>query len=62
MHGWVRCLCLSVWNVTKHGDWSPSPTGANWVSDGVSIDFVEYMRYKSVRFYSSLERTVIVDS
>ena len=60
--GWMRRLCLSARNVTKHGDRSPSPTGVNWVSDGVGIDSVEYMRYKSVRFYGNLERTVIVVS
>ena len=41
--------------VTKHGDQCPSPTGACLVSDGAGIDFVEYMHYKSVRFYNSLE-------
>ena len=55
-------LYLSARNVTKHGDRSPSPTGVDWVSDGVGIDFVEYMRYESVRFYGSLERMTIVDS
>ena len=58
----MRRLYLSVRSVTKHGDRSPSPTGVNWVSDGVGIDFVEYMRCKSVRFYGSLEQTFIVDS
>ena len=61
-HGQVQCLCLSTWNVTKHRDQSSSLTGINWVSDGVGIDFIEYMHYKSVHFYSSLEQTVIVDS
>ena len=62
--GYMRAehLCLSMQDVTKHRDWSLSPTGINWVSDGVSIDFIEYMCYKSVHFYGSLERTVIVDS
>ena len=60
--GWMWCLCLSMWSVTKHGDQSPSLTGVNWVSDGVSIDFIEYVHNKIVCFYSSLERTVIVDS
>ena len=59
---WMQRLCLSMWNVTQHGDWSPSPMGINWVSDGVSINFVEYMHYKSVRFYGSLEQVVIADS
>ena len=36
--------------MTKHGDQSLSPTGVNWVSDGASINFVEYMHIKSVRF------------
>ena len=53
--GYMQHLCLSAWSVTKHGDRSPSPMGVNWVSDGVSIDFVEYMCYNSVCFYSSLE-------
>ena len=48
--------------MTKHGDQSPSPTGISWVSDGVSINFIEYMHCESVRFHSSLERTNIVDS
>ena len=48
--------------VTKHGYRCPSPAGVYSVSDGAGIDFVEYMCYKSVRFYNSLEQTVIVDS
>ena len=59
---WTWCLYLSARNVTKHRDQSPSPTGVNWGSDGVGIDFVEYMHYKSVHFYGSLEQMVIVDS
>ena len=52
--------CMRVWlsmafNVTKHGYWCPSPAGVYWVSDGTGINFVEYMRYKSVCFYNSLE-------
>ena len=31
---------LSAWDVTKHGDQCPSPTGVNWVDDMVSIDFM----------------------
>ena len=54
-HGWVQCLYLSAWNVTKHRDQSPSLTGVNWVSDEVGIDFAEYMCYKDVHFYGSLE-------
>ena len=42
-------------NVTKHGDRSPSPTGVNWVSNGVSINFTEYMRHKGVHFFGSLK-------
>ena len=61
MHRWMWHLCLSMQSVTMHGDWSPSPMGVNWVSDGVGIDFIEYMHYKSVHFYGSLEQTVIVD-
>ena len=41
--------------VTKHGYRCPSPAGANQVSSRAGIDFVEYMHYKSVRFYNSLE-------
>ena len=52
--GWVQRLCLSAQSVTKCGDRSPSPTGVNWVSDEVGIDFIEYMCYKSVCFYGSL--------
>ena len=59
---WMWHLCLSMRNVTKHGDPSPSPTDVNWVSDRVGINFIEYMHYKGVCFYNSLERTVIVDS
>ena len=62
MHGWMWCLYLSMQSVTKHGDRSLSPTGVNWISDGVGIDFVESMHYESVRFYGSLEQTNIVDS
>ena len=61
-HEQVQHLYLSVWNVTKHGDQSLSPTGINWVSDGVGINFVECMCCESVRFHGSLERTNIVDS
>ena len=53
--GRVRRLCLSARNVTKHGDRSRSPMGADWVSDGVGIDFAEYICYKGVRFFGSLE-------
>ena len=59
--GWVQHLYLSAWNVTKHGDQSLSLTGINWVSDGLSIDFTEYMHHRGVRFFGSLERMVIVD-
>ena len=61
-HRQVQHLYLSTWSVTKHGDQSPSLMGVNWVSDGVSIDFIEYMCYKGVRFYSSLKRMIIIDS
>ena len=60
--GQTQCLYLSMQNVTKHRDRSLSLTGVNWVSDGVSIDFVEYMHYESVCFYGSLEQMVIADS
>ena len=55
MHEQVRRLYLSMWNVTKHGGRSPSLMGANWISDGVSIDFTEYMRHKGVCFSGSLK-------
>ena len=48
--------------VTKHRDQCLSLAGIYWISDGASINFVEYMRYKSVCFCNSLEKTVIVDS
>ena len=54
-HEWTRHLYLSKQSVTKHRDQSPSPTSINWVSDRAGIDFVEYMYYKSVCFYNSLE-------
>ena len=41
--------------VTKHGDQCLSLVGINWVSDGASIDFIECMCYKSIRFYNILE-------
>ena len=53
---------FSAWPVTKHGGRCLSLTGINRVSDRVSINFMEYMHYKSVLFYNSLEQTVIVDS
>ena len=62
IHRWMWHLYLSMRNVTKHRDRSPSSTGVNWVSNGAGIDFIEYMHYKSVCFYGSLESTVIVDS
>ena len=62
------CMCVCVWHlylsvqkVTKHGGRSPSPTGINWVSDGVSIDSSGYMRHKSVCFSVSLEQVTVVD-
>ena len=61
MCGWVQCLYLSAWNVTKHGDQSLSPTGVNWVSDRVGIDFTEYMHRRGVCFLGSLEQMIIVD-
>ena len=58
-----RCSAciLSARDVTKHGDRSPSPTGVNWVSDGVGIDFTEYMRCKGVCLFGSLKWTIIID-
>ena len=55
MHEWMQHLYLSMQSVTKHRDRSLSLMSVNWVSDGVSIDFIEYMHYKSVRFYKSLK-------
>ena len=51
----VGCLYLSMQDVTKHGGRSLSPTGINWVSDGVGIDSTEYICRKIVRFSGSLE-------
>ena len=48
-------------NVTKHGDQPPSPMGVNWVSDGVGIDFTEYMHHRGVRVFGCLEQMIIVD-
>ena len=56
----VQPLYLSMWDVTKHGGWSPSQTGINWVSDGVGINSTEYMHHKSVYFSGSLERTTVI--
>ena len=46
---------VHVCPAAKHGDQCPSLAGVYWINDGASIDFVEYMCYKSVRFYNSLE-------
>ena len=59
--GCSACV-LSTWSVTKHGDQFPSLTGISWVSDGIGIDFTEYMYHKGVHFFSSLEQMIIVDS
>ena len=59
--GCIGHLYSSTWSVTKHRGRSPSPMGANWVSDGVSIDSTEYMHRKSVRFSGSLEQATVVD-
>ena len=40
--GCSTCI-LSVWDVTKHRDRSLSLMGVNWISDGVGIDFTEYV-------------------
>ena len=65
---WDICMCRcvwhlysSVWVVTKHGGRSLSPTGVNWVSDGVGIDSTEYMHCKDVRFSGSLKWTTVID-
>ena len=58
---WVWRLYLSTWNVTKHRDRFPSLTGINWVSDGVSIDFTEYMCCKGVHFSGSLKQMIMID-
>ena len=57
---YITCI-LSTWNVTKHRDWSLSLTGINWVSDGVSINFTEYMYHKDVHFFGSLKQMIIID-
>ena len=41
MYMWMGRLCSSAWDVTKHGDQSPSLTGISWVNDGVGIDSKE---------------------
>ena len=46
MYVWMGCLCSSARDVTKHGDWSLSLTGINWVSDGVSINSKEIYAYQ----------------
>ena len=46
VHEQVWCLYLSMQDVTKHRDRSPSLMGINWVSDGVHINFSEYMHCK----------------
>ena len=43
---WTGCLCSSAWDVTKHGDQSPSPMGISWVSDSVGIDSKEIYAYR----------------
>ena len=43
-------MLVNVQPVTKHKYQYPSLAGVNWVSDGASIDFVEYMHVKSVQF------------
>ena len=48
-------LCLSVRDVTKHRDPSPSPTSVNWVSDRVGINSKEIYAYQSVCFWCSIE-------
>ena len=55
-------LCLSVWDVTKHRDQSPSPMSVNWVSDRVSIDSKEIYAYQSVCFCYSIELLIMVIS
>ena len=59
--GGCGTLYLSAQNVTKHGGQSPSLTGVNWVSDGVSIDSTEYMHHKCVHFSGSLKQTTVID-
>ena len=54
------CVCSSARDVTKHGGWSPSPTGVDWVSDGVGIDSTEYMHCKVVCFSASIEQVTVV--
>ena len=61
IYGIYACVNKSVLEsvrtgcVTKHSYRCPSLAGANQVSSRAGIDFIEYMRYKSVRFYNSLE-------
>ena len=55
----VGRLYSSAPDVTKHGGRSPSPTGVNWVNDGVGIDSTEYMHHKVVHFSGSLEQVTV---
>ena len=59
MYACVGRLYSSMWDVTKHGGRSPSPTGVNWVNDRVGIDSTEYMHHKVVCFSGSLERATV---
>ena len=61
MYACVGHLYLSAWDVTKHGSQSLSLMGVNWVSDGVGINSIEYMRHKSVHFSGSLKRMTVID-
>ena len=48
-------MCEVYACVTKHGIRCLSPASVCWVNDRAGINFIEYMCYKSIRFYNSLE-------
>ena len=48
-----------MWDVTKHGDRSPSPTGISWIDNGVGIDSKEIYAYRRC---SLLMQRVIINS
>ena len=52
------CIPL-VRGVTNHGDQCPSPTGVNWVSDGVGIDSGAIYAYRRC---SLLMQRKVIDS
>ena len=41
-----------MWDVTKHGNWCPSLAGANQVSNGAGIDFIEMYVYEKYLLFT----------